>query len=251
MVDLHTHILPHIDDGAKNRATAVAMLHAEIAQGVKTVVLSPHFYGKRHNPQGFLEKRKEAFERLKPQIPEGIEVRLAAEVHFTGINVPPVDELCKLAIEGTRYILLELPFTQKWTGFLLSTLADFISDADCTPIIAHVERYREVQKNPALVAELIDMGCLIQVNARAFLDKKERGLALALMKKGQVHCLGSDAHDTEQRAPDMLKAYAVIEKAGLKDEWQCAQNSMTEILGGGQVRVDATKPVKKFLGKYL
>ena len=102
-------------------------------------------------------------------------------MHFTGINVPDYDELCKLAIEGTKYILIELPFVQKWTGRLLPALAVFAYDTGYTPIIAHVERYREVLKKPSIVSQLVDIGYLIQVNARAFTERKERKFAFALL----------------------------------------------------------------------
>ena len=250
MIDMHTHILPHIDDGAKNTQMSVAMLDALQGQGVQTVVLTPHYYGKRSNPTTFLQRRNEMYDHIKPQIPEGIEVKLGAEVHFTGINMPDFDELCKLAIEGTGYILLEFPFTMAWTSNLMECLSDFIRTTDCTPIIAHAERYPELQKNPSLAFELVRMGCLIQVNAPAFLDKREKKLAFALLKNGYVHCLGTDAHDLEKRPPDILTAKAAVEKAGYLAEWKRAENIMKDVIEGRQVRVECGKPIKKFLGMY-
>ena len=155
MIDIHTHILPHIDDGAKDTATALAMLHKEWEQGVEEVVLTSHFYGRHRSPEQFLEKRNAAFERLRLQLPEGLKVRLGAEVHFTGRNMPENEELCRLAIEGTNYILIEFPFTTAWTGELLDRLNDFILDTGYTPIIAHAERYSEIKKCPALISELV------------------------------------------------------------------------------------------------
>ena len=251
MIDMHTHILPHIDDGAKDSTMSAFMLKKEAEQGVKTVVLTSHYYGRKHGPSRFLERRASTFERIKDKIPEGLEVRLGAEVHFTGVNVAEYDELCKLAIEGTKYILIEFPFTEKWTYELLDKLADFISETGYTPIIAHVERYREIQKRPAYITELIDMGCLMQVNTRAFLDKKDRKLAYALLKKGMAHCIGTDSHDLENRAPNYTEAENAVKKAGFAEEWTTMQANMAKILAGEKVEISPPKLLKKFFGKYL
>lgn len=250
MIDIHTHILPHLDDGAKDTHTSIAMLKKLQQQGVQTVVLTPHYYGKRSNPDTFVQRRNAMYERIKEHIPEGLQTRLGAELHFTGINMPENDELCKLAIEGTKYILVEFPFTMAWTGELMSRLSDFIRDTDYTPIIAHAERYPEIKRNPALVFELVRMGCLIQVNAPAFLDKREKKLAFALLKHGFVHCLGTDAHNMDSRPPELLSAKDAVEKAGYVAAWERAENIMKDVIEGRQVRVECGLPVKKFLGFY-
>ena len=250
MIDIHTHILPHLDDGAKNTQMSVAMLNRLQQQGVKTVVLTPHYYGRRSSPEEFIKRRDAMFEHIKAQIPEGLETRLGAELHFTGVNMPDQDSLCKLAIEGTKYILMEFPFTTKWTSELMERLFYFIRETDYTPIIAHAERYREIQKNPALVTEFINMGCLIQVNASSFLDKREKKLAFALLKHGFVHCIGTDAHDMERRAPELNAAKTELEKAGLLDAWKRAEEIMQDVLADEQVAVEQGKPIKKFLWMY-
>ena len=250
MIDIHTHILPHLDDGAKNTQMSIAMLKALQQQGVETVVFTPHYYGKRSTPDVFIQRRNGMFDHVKDQIPAGLQVKLGAELHFTGINMPENDELCKLAIEGTKYILVEFPFTVAWTSELMTRLSDFMRDTDYTPIIAHVERYPEVQQKPALAWELANMGCLLQVNAPSFLDKRERKLAFALLKHGFVHCLGTDTHNMDNRPPDMLTAKKAVEKAGYLELWERAENIMKDVIEGRQVRVEYGLPIKKFLGMY-
>lgn len=251
MIDIHTHILPHMDDGAKDSRVSVAMLKAELAQGVHTVLLSPHYYGRRHSPAKFIERRNAAFERLKDKIPEGINVRLGAEVHFTGINVLETDDFCSLAIEGTKYVLVELPFDTAWHGEILDRLAALIEETDYTPIIAHVERYDEVLKNPAIVSKLVNMGCLIQVNSYAFIEKKEKQITFALLKHGLIHCIGTDAHDMAERKPNLAEAKAAIEQAGFAKEWEQIQQNMRNVFAGERVEVLPTTPVKKFLWWYF
>ena len=251
MIDFHTHVLPGLDDGAHDVDTAKTMLQMQLDQGVDTVLLTSHYYGKKHSPSQFLEKRKEAFERLAPHIPQGVSVRLGAEVHFTGINTPDYEELCHLAIEGTDYMLVELPFTTKWTNDLMERLSDFVYETGCTPIIAHVERYQEVLKNPAIVSELVNMGCLIQVNARAFSEKSEKNFAFALLKHGLVHCIGSDAHDAEHRLPDVASAKTAMEKAGYADAWNAIQTLMKRVLNNDRIVFQGGRPIKKFFGRYF
>ena len=251
MIDFHTHILPHLDDGAKNTDMAAAMLQSLCEQGVKTVLFTPHYYGKRSNPEDFIKRRNDIFEHIKAKIPDGLETRLGAELHFTGINMPEPEELCKLAIEGTSCILVEFPFTEVWTSELLGKLSDFIRETGYTPIIAHIERYSEVRKKPSIVSDLMEMGCLIQVNAPAFLGGRERKFAFALLKHGFVHCIGTDSHNMDNRAPDLLLAKKAVEKAGYAKAWERAENIMQDVLGGRQVCVECGNPIKKRFGIYV
>ena len=262
MIDLHTHILPHFDDGAKNTDMSAAMLKAEAGQGVDTVVLTSHYYGKKRSPSEYIEKRDELFEHIKPRIPTGMKVLLGAEVHFSGVNLADYEDLAKLSIqtldypereEGTkpvRYILIEFPFTSVWTKSLLDKLYEFISETGCVPIIAHTERYPEILKKPALITELIQMGCLIQVNANSFLNKQERKLALAILKHGYMHCVGTDAHDMMQRPPDW-SVQEFFYKSGYTEQWRRSQEIMRKVITGQHVCVEAGKPIKKFMGIYL
>jgi protein-tyrosine phosphatase len=164
--------------------------------------------------------------------------------------MPEDEQICRFAIEGTKYILIEFPFTEAWTFELLDRLSSFIANTGYTPIIAHAERYKEVHKNPALLNELIGMGCLIQVNAGSFLGGREKKLAYAMLKHGFVHCIGSDAHDTETRKPCLSEAKQAIETAGLGIEWDKIQENMQTILNGEKVEVEYALPVKKFFGRY-
>lgn len=250
MIDLHTHILPNIDDGAKDVTVSAELMNAEKAQGVETVVFTPHYYGKRSSPEQFLKKRASAFESVRSVLPDGMSVRLGCEVHFTGLNMPDPQELCRLAIEGTRYILLEFPFTTGWQGGLLDKVNEFISDTGYTPIVAHVERYAEVQRTPEYAVELAKMGCLLQLNAEAFLNKAEKKLAFALLRNGLAHCLGTDAHDTTLRAPRYAEAKRAVEAAGLSALWEQAQVNMQNVLNDEETDLPPFSSVRKTLFGY-
>ncbi|MBQ9729396.1 MAG: hypothetical protein IJV80_01135 [Clostridia bacterium] len=244
MIDFHTHILPGIDDGATSVEQAVKMLETLQAQGVQTVVSTSHYYGKQRSPQAFLSLRNEAAERLAGKIPSGINVLLGAEVHFTEESQLSHEAICSLAIEGTRLVLVELPFYRKWTKKLLDRLAEFVSETDYVPIIAHIERYPSVLRKPSLVNELLDMGCLIQVNTEAFLDKRTKSFAATLLEKGFVYCIGTDSHNDSSRAPNYEKAVLTLKDMGLEQDFLSVQEGMKTLLSGGQVPI-YTRPVLK------
>ncbi|MBE7068091.1 MAG: hypothetical protein E7381_02185 [Clostridiales bacterium] len=244
MIDIHTHILPNMDDGANSFEVSVELLKMEAEQGVKELVFTPHYYGKT-TVQDFLSARGEAFKKIQNAIPPGVKTRLGAEVMMTGINDPSDESLCALAIEGTKCVLMEFPFTLRWSPLLFERVSDFIAETGYTPIIAHVERYVGVARNPFLVTQLVQMGCLIQLNSCAFTDKRLRRLALALLKHGLVHCLGSDSHDLDRRMPDYAQAKTVMERLGYEAEWKEIQWQTGKILTG-ETALKPYSQVRKF-----
>ena len=250
MIDLHTHILPNVDDGADGAQTALALINAEKDQGVSEIVFTPHYYGQKISPEKFLYNRRIAFEKIADKI-DSVKVRMGAEVYFDEIKATSNKDLCSLAIEGTKCLLLELPFTPTWSDKLFFRLRDFIITTDYTPIIAHVERYPAVQKNPAYLSILSDMGCLLQVNTRSFTFEKTKGLAFAMLKKGFVSCLGTDTHNLTDRAPDYAQARKAVEDAGYKNEWETVFLTMRKILDGQTVVSPAYKQIKRIFNKYF
>lgn len=229
MIDIHTHILPCLDDGAETKADALELLRMLREQGVETVALTPHYYGKKHSVEDFLRERERAFAEIEKEIPENLRVFLGAEVHLTGVNDPADEKLCELALGDTKYVLVELPFFSKWSNALLEKLSEFVADTGYTPIVAHIERYDEVKKNPKCIQTLIDIGCLIQVNTRAFLERRTKRLAFRLLRRDMVHCLGTDAHDPLLRKPDYALAKNYAYKKGYAKQWQRVQDRMENI----------------------
>ena len=250
MIDFHSHVLPGLDDGAKGTDMSVALLEQSIQQGVTTVVCTPHYYGER-SPQSFLERRKSSYSYLRARKVEGIKLRLGAEIYFTEDLAVPYEDLAALAIEGTPYILLELPFTRRYKERLFECLDAFMSETGLTPIIAHVDRYPAVYAKPSIVKRLIDMGCLIQVNAEAFEEKGARALTECLFEKGMIHVIGSDMHNPETR-PQCMKKYAeALERLGSKPAAKMIEELSEAILRGDEIFVSSSQPVRKFFGKYF
>jgi len=251
MIDFHTHILPELDDGADTKETAVALLKKELLQGVASLIFTPHYYGKIRSPERFLEARGQAFEKIQEEIPNGLAVRLGAEVRFDQATLFSEGQFRLLAIENTRYILIELPFDEEWTETLFSKLARLCAETSLVPVLAHIERYPAVQKNPKLLNEFIRRDWLLQTTTSAFLQKKLAPLAFAMLKKGLVHCLGTDTHNLEKRAPDYMQAKTVIYKRGYGKEFEKIQERMYLMLKNERVFVSEDKTVKKFFWTYL
>ncbi|MBR1723547.1 MAG: histidinol-phosphatase, partial [Ruminococcus sp.] len=111
-IDFHSHILPGIDDGSKNIEESVALLDIMAADGVDIVVATPHFYCTHRSIHSFLERRNNAYKKLKPYLkPEHPRILLGGEVLYDDILIGK-DDLSRLTIQGTNFMLLEMPYTK-------------------------------------------------------------------------------------------------------------------------------------------
>lgn len=212
MLDLHTHILPQMDDGSKSMAESLEMLALEKKHGVGRVALTPHFYAHRETLESFLERRGEAEQALRRHMAEGGEypqVFVGAEVaFFNGMSRnEDIEECC---LEGSQAMLIEMPFC-KWTRPMWDELQYLRDVRGIQPVLAHVERYLRFQPM-GTVNTLCENGYFIQANGNFFLRWKTRPLAMHLLKKGKIHFLGSDCHSIAHRPPNLNAAVAAIEK---------------------------------------
>lgn len=212
MIDVHTHILPGVDDGSEDEEMSLQMLKREDMQHIGSVFLTPHFYADMNDPDTFLRKRSSAMEKLKEKIAstgeEVPDLYLGAEVHYYR-GIGRSEEVSKLCIGKSRFILIE-PTFREWTPTLVDEIRELINQQDLKVIIAHIERYLDQDKR--LFRELIeDPSILIQSNAEFFLDRGTRRKALKMMKKGQIDLLGSDCHNLDTRVPCLREAVELIE----------------------------------------
>lgn len=214
--DIHSHILPNIDDGSRNPEMTRAMLDEMAAQGVGMLAATPHFYPSRDRIDAFLNGSQRAVEALRAVYDETIHPKLCvgAEVaYYHGISRS--DQLSRLTIGGTRYLLLEMPFA-RWSRDVIEEIYTIREEWDLQPIIAHIERYHSAQKRSTL-PELVENGILIQSNAEYFLDPKTAKKAMKMLKNGEIHFLGSDCHNLTTRKPNLGQAIRAIADCGLDD----------------------------------
>ena len=208
LVDLHSHILPGIDDGSPDVGTSAAMLRREAEQGVDVVCATSHYYAKYSSIPAFCERRAEALERLSSVLTAELpRVLPAAEVAY----FPHMEEqdLMPLCIQGTRTLMLEMPFSD-WTGLQLETVEALVLDCRYDVVLVHPERFCFSKSNRHKLEKLAELPIGLQVNAGSLLRWGTRRLALDLLQMAQYPLLGSDCHNLTSRPPNLKEGRKVI-----------------------------------------
>lgn len=192
LTDLHTHILPGIDDGPKDLEGSVEILLAEKASGVERLALTPHFYPLREELEAFLERRQKSYELLRGSWDKGTmpQMRLGAEVHYS-TSLAETD-LRKLTLGQSNYLLLEL--SDMVVPAHIEQVLAIILEQGITPILAHVERCCYFREEPARLARLIGIGALAQVSALALARTKANKFADICLRKNVAQIIASDVH---------------------------------------------------------
>ena len=209
MVDIHSHILPTVDDGAKSWEMAVEMCRMAAADGITQMVATPH---SNHEYRYDRRSHENSLAQLRDRIGGVIELSLGCDFHLSFDNIVALrknpSEFC---IGGTNYLLVE--FSDFGVSRqLLQTLEEFL-DSGLTPIITHPERNRMLQQKPDTIVDMAGLGCGIQVTASSFTGFWGSGpkkIAEWLLKKGAVHVLATDSHDTQHRTPILSTGRAAV-----------------------------------------
>lgn len=211
MIDIHSHILPGIDDGSKSVEMSLEMLGISARQGVHTIVATPHFYPTRNTPEKFYADRQAAWEQLQPRLTEDMpKVLLGAEVaYFDGLSRS--QKLEDMRLGDSRLLLVEMPM-RPWTDTMVEEVASISHRLGLQPVLAHIDRYLKGNQLPRYLDYLLSEEVLLQASAEAFLRFSERGKMLKLVKQGLIDFLGSDAHNLDIRKPNTDLAAQVITK---------------------------------------
>lgn len=211
VTDFHTHVLPGIDDGSASVEESLQMLRQLGQQGVTRVVAVPHFYANYDTPDRFLVKRAAAIEALS-QAMDGCadlpRLNIGTEVYyFRGMS--ECDALPKLAISGTRCLLVEMPMPP-WSDRMLQELREIHDRFGLVPVIAHIDRYIRPFHTYGLPERLSKLPVLVQANSSFFIQRSTRRMALRMLKAGHIHLLGSDCHNMTTRIPNLGEALEII-----------------------------------------
>lgn len=213
MIDFHTHILPRMDDGSHSTDESVLMLRQLYSQGVDMVCATPHFYADASSPDAFLSSRKKSFENLKATV-SGAEdipkILLGAEVaYYEGISES--DVLPELTLEGTSYLLLEMPYAY-WNDRMRNEIYAISARRGITPVIAHIDRYFSLHGLKNSIAYFDGLPVLKQVNAGSFGTYFGAKKLSKLFLGNKTHILGSDCHNMNNRRPDINVANDYLNK---------------------------------------
>ncbi len=217
LVDVHSHILPGIDDGSPDVETSLKMIEALQSQGARAIVLTPHYYSDSISYEDFVARRDNALHLLEKSLPPGSPKLIpAAEVYITKylLNNSNLDAL---KIGNTDYALIEHPFSCDFSQEIYDRLLSLNYDYGIKPILAHIERYPAFMDDGDLLDSYIEMGCIAQVNISSFVDSS-RSLRKKLFKyleSGRIHLIGTDCHNLSSRKPDFETGVnAIIKKCG-------------------------------------
>ncbi len=211
MIDFHSHILPCMDDGAKDATMSVKMLKNAYEQGVRCVVASSHCYPRNEESVNhFIKKRNESYNLLKNAIAQENDIPkilLGCEINIT-TDISEFSNLNELCIENTNYLLVEMPHGP-WEDWMVDTVYK-LTLMGIRPIMAHIDRY--MYHNQQLFAALSELDVIYQVNTDLFLAKGVKKITKLLIDSGHVHILGTDMHNLTSRKPNMGDAKKVITK---------------------------------------
>ena len=212
LYDIHCHILPGVDDGAKNMDIALALIEKEIEAGVETIILTPHFRKEMFEPD--MEDIWNAYDELLYETRyKNIRLYLGCEFHANMEMVETLDNDLRPTLADSRYVLTE--FAHNSTRAFMKERADALLMSGYRPIIAHIERYRATRKDFDLIEDLIEMGCEVQVNVDAIIGRDGLGaqrFCKKLMQEDMLHYVGSDTHNLRGRAPHLGECCEYLKK---------------------------------------
>ena len=208
MIDLHSHILPGMDDGARNLEESLRMADLAVRSGVRTMVATPHCAGDRR------EEVQECLAYLRAGLRDaGIPLKVYAGMEIYG--APDTAQLLRdgklLTLAGSRYPLIEFPFHSDGTEE--SRILHSVCKRGYRPLVAHPERYQCIQDNPEILNRWCRMGCLLQVNKGSLLGRfgyRAQETALELMERGFATVVASDAHGIRMRTPWMREVQQML-----------------------------------------
>lgn len=213
-IDIHGHILPGVDDGSKSIEETIHMIEKAIAQGIKTMIATPHYRCGGNNVEvSKLEELRDMVQEEAIKVDNDFRIYLGNELMYSDSLLEAVKEKKALTLAGSRYVLIEFSTRISYEA-LYKGMRNFIG-AGYAPIIAHVERYECLRKKVDLIGELIELGCYIQMNSSSLVGGVLNMEVLhrrKLVSEGMVHLIASDSHDRYLRVPLMEDIVKILSK---------------------------------------
>lgn len=214
MIDIHCHILPNVDDGSESLEESIEMAKIAESEGITRIVNTSHcHFDFKYKKGNELKLELEKFNQVLKEENINIEVLLGNELYYTSDLIERFDELDFFSMNNSKYILMEfspINFPKNIEDVIYE-----IKIRGYIPIIAHAERYKQVQEDVNIVLDCIKEGALIQVNASSILGKngeKAEDTSKKLLDNNMVHFVATDAHSSNRRRPLIKDSYNYILK---------------------------------------
>jgi protein-tyrosine phosphatase len=208
VIDLHSHVLPGLDDGAVDLDEAVEMCRAAAEDGIEVLAATPHV---RDDYPTTPLQMEQALAALRAAAGDSVRLVGGGEIDLEWLDRPR-DELARFALAGNpKYLLVETPYVG-WPLDLPEKLFRLLAEG-ITPVLAHPERNAEVQERPDLLEPIVAGGTLVQLTAASIdgrIGSRPRSCAATLLDRNLAHLLASDAHAPGVRAIGMSAAVAAL-----------------------------------------
>ena len=215
LVDVHCHILPGVDDGAKDWQTSIKLAKEAVADGVTHAVCTPHMLnGKYINHKKDVIRLTENFQDMLDDAKIPLTIFPGQEVRISG-DIPKAlddDDILFLDEDG-QYMLLEFPSDDvpAYTRDMVFKLMQ----RGITPVVVHPERNNKILEEPTILQELVEQGCLVQITASSYMGtfgKRIEEMSRKFIEAGQCACFASDAHDLPKRQYQYSEALKKLSK---------------------------------------
>lgn len=213
-IDIHSHILPGVDDGADSFEVSMQMLRYAAADGITGIICTPHNKpDRRHVPFSKLVSGVEKLREMMAEEAVSMELHIGSELYYrSGIMEEMRNDMAR-TMAGSQYVLVEFNPLADYE-YLRNWIYTFLMGG-YHPILAHAERYGNIITRKRGIEDLIDMGCCIQVNAGSITGSAGAGtkrFVRRLLKQRQVHFIATDAHDMKKRLPNLSNCADFVSK---------------------------------------
>ena len=214
MIDIHSHILPGLDDGAESLEEAIEMARIAESEGIEKIVATPHLFRDiyRYDDLSIIEKKKKELNNVLAAKRIRVEILAGAEVHICHNLINEVTKHRRaLSLNKSSYMCVEFPSDHVFSG--AKELFFELMSEEVIPIIAHPERNSVFVRNPLLLNELIQMGALAQANSHSFTGiygRETEEAAFHFIELNLIHIVGSDSHNIKSLAPRLIETVKKI-----------------------------------------
>lgn len=246
MIDIHCHILPGIDDGAKDLNDSLIMAKHAANEGIHTIIATPHLNHHYDNRKSLIETKVVELNKALQEENIDIEILVGQEPRIYGEILADYEKNEIQTLNNSQYLFIEFPSSQV-PGYTEKLLFD-IQMKGLTPIIVHPERNAELMERPEKLYNLVQKGALTQVTASSlggYFGKKIKTFSEQLIEANLTHFIASDAHNVGNRSFKMSEAFHLIEKTYGNDYVYLFKENAELLVEGKNIMKEIPEQVKK------